>query len=75
MDGISKNPFIKLPDVSTNTMVYTVNAPQDVLNINQDVIDYIHMMDGLGVFMTLLMLECLNLQVGNLLILLLCNIF
>ena len=48
MDGISKNPFIKLPDVSTNTMVYTVNAPQDVLDINQDVIDYIHMMDGLG---------------------------
>tara|TARA_B100000424_G_scaffold29_1_gene51 strand:+ start:977 stop:1639 length:663 start_codon:yes stop_codon:yes gene_type:complete len=48
MDGISKNPFTKLPDVSTNTMVYTVNAPQDVLNINQDVIDYIHMMDGLG---------------------------
>ena len=50
MDGTSRLEagFYKLPDVSTNTEVYIQYAPQEILDINSELVNYIHKMDGLG---------------------------
>lgn len=44
MDGT----YNYIPDLSTNTKVYTIDAPQEIMDINHHLVNYILDMDGLG---------------------------
>ena len=44
MDGT----YNYIPDLSTNTKVYTIDAPQEIMDINHHLVNYILDMDGKG---------------------------
>ena len=44
MDGT----YNHIPDLSTNTKVYTIDAPQQIMDINHHLVNYILDMDGKG---------------------------
>ena len=58
MDGTSKKPWdnnkipeagiYEMPDATTNTKIIISNAPQEILDINHHLVNYIHDKDGLG---------------------------
>ena len=46
MDGTYN--WYDIPDVSTNTKVFTIDAPKEFRDINYNLVDYIHKQNGKG---------------------------